>query len=240
MIKGGTGDDQISLSSSSKNNLIQYDEGDGNDIIWGLSANSTLNISAESYNSVASGDDIIVKVGDGSITLKDSRNKPPHIVLGESGSSGGGSGGSGGGSGSGGGGGSGSGGGSAGGSGGGSGNSSGGSSGNGGSNGTGGTNSGRGNSDDRRNDNTTAANQLWGNVYNEENAIFGGGDADTFTGTEEADTFVSGKNQGSDTFRNISVKDTIYLNDATLSDLVNVKDVNGFIYLGFNSTRATR
>ena len=252
-IVGNTGDDQIILSSYS-NNFIQYNLGDGNDTIWGFDEDDTLQIGdgTDTYSTVGSGDDVIINVGTASITLKDYREEPEHNIIGASGSSGGGSG-------SGGGGGSGSGGGSAGGSGGsgggnsggsggsGSGNS-GGSGGSGSSGGSGGSGSGSSNSrgsytntisssttaQTTTQQTSTTTNQLWGNV-DTSNAIFGGGDSDTFTGTNEADTFVSGKNQGSDTFRNISTKDTIYLNDATLSDLVGVKDVNGFIYLNFNT-----
>ena len=235
-IIGGSGDDVISLSGNSKNNFIQYTAGDGNDTIWGMSeGNAKLQIGdgTGTYSTQPGGDDVIIKVGTGSITLKDYRGEPKHDIIGSSGTSGGGSGNGGGGN-------SGSGGSGGGGSTSGTSNSGSNSAASGGNNsasgtgggtsgGSSGTNSGRGND----NANTTA-NQLWGNV-NYDDAVFGGGDADTFTGTEDADTFVSGKNQGSDTFRNISTKDTIYLNDVTLSDLVSVKDVNGFIYLGFNT-----
>ena len=76
--------------------------------------------------------------------------------------------------------------------------------------------------------------QLWGGDDEVEDILFGGGGADTFTGGN-GDTFISGKNQGSDTFRNISTKDTINLSDVTLSDIVAAKDTNGFISLTFNT-----
>ena len=99
-IIAGTGNDLISLSSGVENNLIQYNVGDGNDSIWGLDENSSLRIGDgnDSYSTVVSGDDIIINVGEGSITLKDAREKPDHIILGESASSGGTSGDGGGGS----------------------------------------------------------------------------------------------------------------------------------------------
>ena len=93
-IDGGAGNDQVSLLGSAENNFIRYTAGDGDDTIWGLNPNSTVNfldIDADDYDSVVSGDDIILTVGDGSITLKDSREKPPHVIIGESGTEGGGS-----------------------------------------------------------------------------------------------------------------------------------------------------
>ena len=71
-INSGAGNDLISLSPYSeytKNILIQYAEGDGNDTISGFNADDTLKISKDSYSSVKLGNDVIVTVGDGSITL---------------------------------------------------------------------------------------------------------------------------------------------------------------------------
>ncbi len=96
-ITGGTGDDVISLSSDAINNVINYTNGDGKDIILGYSSNTTLNIAGAKYVTKYDKDDIVYTVGEGSITLKDARHKPKPIIIGESGSSGGGSGGSGGG-----------------------------------------------------------------------------------------------------------------------------------------------
>ena len=71
-IEGGTGDDKISLQSSVKENVVQYDLGDGHDTVWGYSASNSLQInSASPWSSVVSGNDIVVTVGDGSITLVD-------------------------------------------------------------------------------------------------------------------------------------------------------------------------
>ena len=69
-IIGGTGDDTINLGGSeSENVLILYNVGDGNDSIVGFSATSTLSISSDEYSSTTSGNDIVVTVEDGSITL---------------------------------------------------------------------------------------------------------------------------------------------------------------------------
>lgn len=90
-ITGGGGNDRITLESDAKNNLIQYNVGDGDDTIWGLNENSSLQIGdgKGTYYSTVQGDDVILTVAEGSITLKDFRNKPKHIIIGESGTSGG-------------------------------------------------------------------------------------------------------------------------------------------------------
>ena len=70
-ISGGAGNDKISLHSYADNNLIQYASGDGNDTVYGFSNDDTLNITKGTYTTTKSGNDFIVKVGKGSITLKD-------------------------------------------------------------------------------------------------------------------------------------------------------------------------
>ena len=69
-IIGGKGNDTISFSSTASLNVIQYANGDGNDLINGFNATSTLSISGSKYSSETGGDDIIITVGDGSITLR--------------------------------------------------------------------------------------------------------------------------------------------------------------------------
>ena len=71
-INAGAGEDFISLASHSGNNLIQYQNGDGNDTIYGLNEDDTLQISGAKYTTTTSGDDIIIGVGNGSIVVKDS------------------------------------------------------------------------------------------------------------------------------------------------------------------------
>ena len=68
-INGGAGDDKISNDGS--NILFTYTEGDGNDLIRGFNETSTLQIGGGtgSYSMQASGNDIIVTVGEGEITL---------------------------------------------------------------------------------------------------------------------------------------------------------------------------
>ena len=69
-IVSGTGDDQISLTSGANNNVIQYAQGDGNDTIYGFNDTSEISISG-SYSAVKSGDNVIFKVGNNSITVVD-------------------------------------------------------------------------------------------------------------------------------------------------------------------------
>lgn len=66
-INSGAGDD--SIDNWGYNVLIQYTEGDGNDFIQGFNETSTLSIASSFYSRQVSGDDVIVKVGDGKITL---------------------------------------------------------------------------------------------------------------------------------------------------------------------------
>ena len=77
-ISGGKGNDTISLGYA---NLIQYTSGDGKDLIQGFDADDTLSISGGSYSTQASGADILVKVGKGTITLKDVRTTTETINI---------------------------------------------------------------------------------------------------------------------------------------------------------------
>ena len=52
-----------------KNVLFKYSSGDGNDKIYGFKSNSTLSIDGGSYSTKKSGDNIIVTVGNGKISL---------------------------------------------------------------------------------------------------------------------------------------------------------------------------
>ncbi|MBQ3433502.1 MAG: hypothetical protein IJG24_00480, partial [Selenomonadaceae bacterium] len=67
-INGGTGDDFIK-NVDGANLLITYTKGDGNDYVQGFNDTSTLSISG-TYSSTKSGSDIIVTVGEGTITLE--------------------------------------------------------------------------------------------------------------------------------------------------------------------------
>ena len=69
-ISGGAGNDVISLDSSTKNNIIQYSSGDGNDTIFGFTTTDKLQIAGGSYSTAKSGTDLKVNVSTGSILLK--------------------------------------------------------------------------------------------------------------------------------------------------------------------------
>ena len=78
-INAGAGNDTINLVIGykydySKNNYIDYSFGDGNDVIYGCSSTDTLNITGGNYTSLISGQDVIISVGDGSMTLKNAAN----------------------------------------------------------------------------------------------------------------------------------------------------------------------
>ena len=70
-IKGGKGDDKISLGGFGGNTLV-YSDGDGNDVIYNFKNNNVLQIlgTTEIEDSIKN-NDVVFKVGDGKITLKD-------------------------------------------------------------------------------------------------------------------------------------------------------------------------
>ena len=78
-IKGGTGNDTVSLNSGSGYNVIQYASGDGKDVIYNLGATDTLQITGAKYTKKTSGNDVILTVGKGKITLKDAKGKTLNI-----------------------------------------------------------------------------------------------------------------------------------------------------------------
>ena len=68
-ISGGKGNDTI--FSEGADNFFIYNEGDGNDVIMGIDLYTTLLISGGKYFKMINGNDVIIKVGKGAITLKD-------------------------------------------------------------------------------------------------------------------------------------------------------------------------
>ena len=79
-IKGGKGNDLISLSSDAKNNVIVYNSGDGNDTIYGLDDNDTLKIAKGTASVTTKGNDVIFIVGNGKITVKGGVGKTINYV----------------------------------------------------------------------------------------------------------------------------------------------------------------
>lgn len=73
---GGAGDDVVSLHGASiEGSVIQYADGDGNDIIYGFTENSSIHITAgEEYSLDDSGDDVILKIGENEITIVGGKN----------------------------------------------------------------------------------------------------------------------------------------------------------------------
>ena len=86
-IIGGLGNDTINFKSLySNNHVIQYNSGDGDDYIedtWG-NPNATLEIGGGSgnYFTLQSGSDIVVRVGEGKITIAGGENYSGFIISG--------------------------------------------------------------------------------------------------------------------------------------------------------------
>ena len=73
-ISGGAGDDKINLDSTSKKAVIKYASGDGNDTISGYNLSDMISLTSGSVTGVSvSGNDLILKIGTGSIRLTDSK-----------------------------------------------------------------------------------------------------------------------------------------------------------------------
>ena len=79
-ISGKAGDDSITNNYGS-NVVFDYVSGDGNDVITGFDEYSTLNISGLDYATERSGNDVIVSVGGGTITIKDAALLARHNKL---------------------------------------------------------------------------------------------------------------------------------------------------------------
>ena len=78
-IIGGIGNDTIELADISSNNLIRYANGDGYDIIYDIKTSDTLQISGAKYTTTKNGDDLIIGVGSGKITLVGAANTAVNI-----------------------------------------------------------------------------------------------------------------------------------------------------------------
>ena len=80
-INAGTGDDIISLGGSG--NVLQYASGDGSDAVYNFTAADTLEITGGSYSTVASGENLIVSIGEGQITLAGASSLSAVNIVGE-------------------------------------------------------------------------------------------------------------------------------------------------------------
>ena len=77
-INAGAGDDIISLTGGSQNNVIEYSSGDGSDTIYGYDSSTAIRTDSFNY-ATTGGDDMILSVGDGEITLKDAASSVAKI-----------------------------------------------------------------------------------------------------------------------------------------------------------------
>ena len=69
-INAGAGDDIVSLNAAYWNTFY-YANGDGNDTIYNFNAIDTIKVAASSFSTTNNGDDLIVKVGEGSLYIID-------------------------------------------------------------------------------------------------------------------------------------------------------------------------
>lgn len=70
-VSGGAGDDFFDLTDSTKT-IIDYTQGDGQDVIYGYNTSHVIKIKG-AYSTLESGNDIIIKVGDGEIIVDEAK-----------------------------------------------------------------------------------------------------------------------------------------------------------------------
>ena len=69
---GGAGDDFFDLTDSTKT-IIDYTQGDGQDVIYGYNTSHVIKIKGD-YSTVISGEDVIIQVGDGGIIVDSAKD----------------------------------------------------------------------------------------------------------------------------------------------------------------------
>jgi Ca2+-binding RTX toxin-like protein len=79
-IDGGAGDDIIFIDQTKTSNIIFYNNGDGNDEIFGYDSNDQIRINKSDYTTQFDGDDVKIIVGSGSMTLYDAKDKKLNIT----------------------------------------------------------------------------------------------------------------------------------------------------------------
>ena len=72
-ITSGAEDDLIILQSGAKNNIIEYSQGDGSDVIFGYDTSNLIKVKG-GYSVYVSGNDKIIQVDKGGIIVKDAKN----------------------------------------------------------------------------------------------------------------------------------------------------------------------
>ena len=77
-IAGNSGNDYIKIETSKASCVIAYNSGDGYDTVVGFDGNDTLKVYGN-YTRSTVGNDVVVKVGSGSITLKNAKNNTINI-----------------------------------------------------------------------------------------------------------------------------------------------------------------
>ena len=78
-VTGGVGNDTIEMKVIGRNSVLQYSEGDGDDIVYAYDGLKVQISSNSGYNTIKSNQDIIVQVGAGTITFKAAEDKTFNI-----------------------------------------------------------------------------------------------------------------------------------------------------------------
>ena len=83
MITGGAGDDTVTLSGGDgEGNTFAYSTGDGKDVIYSFSSSDTIKlVNTSRANASIKGNDVVVKVGSGKITLKNAASRSTAITF---------------------------------------------------------------------------------------------------------------------------------------------------------------
>lgn len=81
-IYSGAGNDtiEINLDAKVEKNIIRYGSGDGKDVVYGFDSDDVLKITKGSHKITTSGNDVIVKVGSGSVKLKNAVGQEITII----------------------------------------------------------------------------------------------------------------------------------------------------------------
>lgn len=78
-IIGGQGNDLIAIDNTKIPVVIRYNSGDGNDYVFGYDKNDTIQIVNSEYTTKKSGQDVVVTIGKGSVTLMGAKGKKINI-----------------------------------------------------------------------------------------------------------------------------------------------------------------